>query len=130
MAFYTNFETEFFHTVFTRRFVLKETLRRDQKVIFVKSPISSHSHALNRYGKFVNAFVACNPGLPLVEAKRKADDARRETGNGENEEEVEMMLSAEASLEEKDKRLARSSFVVDRRGLEEGQHRLLSENVR
>ena len=40
------------------------------------------------------------------------------------------MLSAEASLEEKDKRLARSSFVVDKRGLEEGQHRLLSENVR
>ena len=46
--------------------------------------------------------VACNPGLPLstlVEAKRKADDAWRGTGNGENEEEVEMMLSAEASLE-------------------------------
>ena len=63
-------------------------------------------------------------------AKRKADDSRRETGNGENEEEVEMMLSAEASLEEKDKRLARSSFVVDKRGLEEGRHRLLSENVR
>ena len=41
MAFYTNFATEFFHTVFTRRFVLKGTLRRDQKVIFVKSPISS-----------------------------------------------------------------------------------------
>ena len=52
----------------------------------------------NRYEKFVNAYVACNPGpsLPLVEAKRKADDAWRETGNGENEEEVEMMLSAEA----------------------------------
>ena len=30
-----------FHTVFTRRSVLKGTLRRDQKVIFVKSPISS-----------------------------------------------------------------------------------------
>ena len=41
-----------------------------------------------------------------------------------------MMLSAEASLREKDKRLARSSFVVDIRGLEEGRHRLLSENVR
>ena len=43
MAFYTNFVTEFFHrhTVFTRRFILKGTLRRDQKVIFVKSPISS-----------------------------------------------------------------------------------------
>ena len=41
MAFYTNFETEFFHTVFTRRSVLKGTLRRDHKVIFVKSPISS-----------------------------------------------------------------------------------------
>ena len=41
MAFYTNFATEFFHTVFTRRSVLKGTLRRDQKVIFVKSPISS-----------------------------------------------------------------------------------------
>ena len=59
-----------------------------------------------------------------MEAKRKltADDAWRETGNGENEEEVEMMLSAEASLEEKDKRLARSSFVMDKRGLEEGRH--------
>ena len=45
---------------------------------------------------------------------------------------MEMMLSAEASLEEKDKRLARSSFVVDKRarGLEEGRNRLLSENVR
>ena len=84
----------------------------------------------NRYEKFVNAYVACNPGLPLVEAKRKADGAWRETGNGENEEEVEMMLSAEASLEEKDKRLARSSFVVDKRGLEEGRNRLLSENAR
>ena len=51
-------------------------------------------------------------------------------GNGEKEEVVEMMLSAEASLDEKDKRLARSSFVVDKRGLEEGRHRLLSENVR
>ena len=30
-----------FHTVFTRIFLLKGTLRRDQKVIFVKSPISS-----------------------------------------------------------------------------------------
>ena len=29
----------------------------------------------NRYEKFVNPNVACNPGLPLVEAKRKADDA-------------------------------------------------------
>ena len=46
----------------------------------------------NRYEKFVNAYVASNPGLPLVEAKRKADDAWRETGNGENAEEVEMML--------------------------------------
>ena len=51
-------------------------------------------------------------------------------GERENEEEVEMMLSAEASLEEKDKRLAPSSFIVDKRGLEEGRHRLLSENVR
>ena len=36
----------------------------------------------NRYEKFVNANFACNPGrdLPLVEAKRKADDAWRETG--------------------------------------------------
>ena len=84
----------------------------------------------NRYEKFVNAYVACNPGLVLMEAKRKADDAWRETGNGENEEEVEMMLSAEASLGEKDKRLARGSFVVDKRGLEEVRHRLLSENVR
>ena len=84
----------------------------------------------NRHEKFVNAYVACNPGLPLKEAKRKADDAWRETGNGENEEEVEIMLSAEAFLEEKDKRLAGSSFVVDKRGLEEGRHRLLSENVR
>ena len=83
-----------------------------------------------RHEKFVNAYVACNPGPPLVEAKRKADDAWREMGNGENEEEVEMMLSAEASLEEKDKRLARTSFVVEKRGLEEGRHRLLSENVR
>ena len=82
------------------------------------------------YEKFVNAYVACNPVLPLVEANRKADDAWRDTGNGENEEEVEMMLSAEASLEKKDKRLARSSFVVDKRGLEEGRHRSLSENVR
>ena len=41
--------TEFFHTVFTRRSVLKGTLRRDQKVIFVKSPISSHGDALNKY---------------------------------------------------------------------------------
>ena len=41
MAFYTNFATEFFPTVFTRRSVLKGTLRRDQKVIFIKSPISS-----------------------------------------------------------------------------------------
>ena len=79
----------------------------------------------------VNAYVACNPGLPLKEAKRKADDAWRETGTlWENEEEVEMMLSAEASLEEKDKRPAGSSFVVDKRGLEERRHRLLSENVR
>ena len=38
---YTNFTTEFFHTVFTKRSVLKWTLRRDQKVIFVKSPKSS-----------------------------------------------------------------------------------------
>ena len=45
--------------------------------------------------------VACNAGLPLVEAKRKTDDAWRGTGNGENEEEVEMMYSAEASLEVK-----------------------------
>ena len=29
----------------------------------------------DRYEKFVNAYVACNPGLPLVEANRKADDA-------------------------------------------------------
>ena len=67
----------------------------------------------NRYEKFVNAYVACNPGLPLVEAKRKADDAWRETGNGEKEEEVEIMLSAEASLEEKDKDLlgAVSSWI-------------------
>ena len=43
---------------------------------------------------------------------------------------MEMMLSAEASLEKKDKRLAGSSFIVDKRGLEEGRHRLLSENVR
>ena len=41
MAFYTKFATKFFHTVFTRRSVLKGTVRRDQKVIFVKSPISS-----------------------------------------------------------------------------------------
>ena len=61
---------------------------------------------------------------------KHANDSWRETGNGENEEEVEMMLSAEASLEEIDKRLARSSFVVDKRGLEEGRHRLLSESVR
>ena len=54
----------------------------------------------------------------------------RDAGNGKNKEEVKMMLSAEAFLEEKDKRLARSSFVVDKRGLEEGRHRLLSENVR
>ena len=52
----------------------------------------------NRYEKFVNAYVACNPGLPSKEAKRKADDAWRETGNGKNEEEVEMMLSVEAFL--------------------------------
>ena len=38
--------------------------------------------------------VACNPGLHLVEAKRKTDNAWRGTGNGENEEEVEMLLSA------------------------------------
>ena len=38
--------------------------------------------ASNRYEKFVNAYFACNPGLPLVEAKRKADDAWRETGSG------------------------------------------------
>ena len=43
---------------------------------------------------------------------------------------MEMMLSAEASLEEKDKRPTGSSFVVDKRGLEETRHRLLSENVR
>ena len=42
MAFYTNFATDFFHTVFARRSVLKGTFfKRDQKVIFVKSPISS-----------------------------------------------------------------------------------------
>ena len=40
MAFYTYFATEFFHTVFIRRSVLPGTLRRDQKVIFDKSPIS------------------------------------------------------------------------------------------
>ena len=34
----------------------------------------------------------------------------RETGNGENEEEVEMMLSAEASLEEKDKTTRSEQF--------------------
>ena len=45
MAFFTNFATEFFHTVFARRSVLKGTLRRDQKVIFVKSPISSPSYS-------------------------------------------------------------------------------------
>ena len=86
----------------------------------------------NRYEKFVNAYVACNPGLPLVEANRKADDRMHGERRGmeKNEEEVEMMLSAEASLEEKDERLARSSFVVDKRGLQEGRHRLLSENVR
>ena len=70
----------------------------------------------NRYEKFVNAYVACNPGLPLVEANRKADDAWRETGNGENEEEVEMMLSAEASLEEKDKRVKETRSEQFRRG--------------
>ena len=84
----------------------------------------------NRYEKFVNAYVACNPGLLLVEANRKADDAWRETGNGEKRGRSGVMLSAEASLEEKDKTLAPSSFVVDKRGLEEGRHRLLSENVR
>ena len=49
MAFYTNFATEFFHTVFTRRSVSKGTLRRDQKVMFLKSPISSpiYRDALN-----------------------------------------------------------------------------------
>ena len=36
MAFYINFATEVFHTVFTRKSVLKGTLRRDQKVIFIK----------------------------------------------------------------------------------------------
>ena len=41
MAFYTNFATENFHTVYTRISVLKGTLRRDQEVIFVQSPISS-----------------------------------------------------------------------------------------
>ena len=87
-------------------------------VVRKAAPYRSQS---NRYEKFVNAYVACNPGLPLVEANRKADDAWRETGNGENEEEVEMMLSAEASLEEKDKRLARSSFVVDKRGPSSGR---------
>ena len=35
----------------------------------------------NRHEKFENAYVACNPGLPLKEAKRKADDAWREKGN-------------------------------------------------
>ena len=58
----------------------------------------------------MRSYVACNPGLPLVEAKRKADDSWRETGNGENEEEVEMMLSAEASLEEKDKTTRSEQF--------------------
>ena len=74
--------------------------------------------------------VASNAGPPLMEAKRKTDDAWRGTGNGENEEEVEMMYSAEASLEVTDDRLAQSSFVVDKRGLEEGRHRLLSEKLR
>ena len=41
MAFYTNFATEFFYTVFTKRSILKGTLRRDKKVIFVTSPNSS-----------------------------------------------------------------------------------------
>ena len=41
MAFYTNFATEVFHMAFARRSVLKGTKRKDQKVIFVKSPISS-----------------------------------------------------------------------------------------
>ena len=41
IAIYTNFANEFFHTVFIRKSVLKGTLRRDQKVIFDKSPISS-----------------------------------------------------------------------------------------
>ena len=43
---YTNFATKCFHTVFTRRSVWKGTLRRDQKAIFVKSPISSPIDAL------------------------------------------------------------------------------------
>ena len=45
MAFYTNFAAEFFSHGFHENIgsVLKETIRRDQKVIFVKSPISGHS---------------------------------------------------------------------------------------
>ena len=66
----------------------------------------------NRYENVVNALAACHPSLPPVDVKRKADDAWRETGKGENDAKVEKMLSAAASLEEKDKRLVRTSFVV------------------
>ena len=41
-----------FHTVFTRRSILRGTLRRDQKAIFVKRPISSHSDALKKKVSF------------------------------------------------------------------------------
>ena len=69
----------------------------------------------NRYEKFVNAYVAFNPGLPLVEAKRKADDAWRETGNGENEEEVEMMCRLKLLLRRRtrDSLRAVSSWIND-----------------
>ena len=66
----------------------------------------------NRYENFVNAFAACHPSLTPVDVKRKADNAWRELGKGENDAKVEKMLSAAASLEEKDKRLVRTSFVV------------------
>ena len=45
-----------FPTVFTRRSVLKGTLRRDQRVIFVKSPISSHD-ALTGAGTIVDSLA-------------------------------------------------------------------------
>ena len=54
------------HTVFTRRSVLKGTLRRDQKVIFVKSPISCLNPIPTRGG------AHCAPQVHFLKYLRNA----------------------------------------------------------
>ena len=57
MAFLTNFATNFFHTVFTRRTVSDWTLRRDQKVVFVKVQFLDYEYFF--MGRVLENFKVC-----------------------------------------------------------------------